>query len=66
VRPTFQSGRGLLVEPHLIDFDGDLYGRTLRLAFVERLRGERRFDSVEELVAQMRADVVRAETICRA
>src|SRR5918992_184421 len=44
VRPTFETGRGLLVEAYLIDFDGDLYGETLRIAFVERLRGERRFE----------------------
>ncbi len=54
VRPTFETGRGLLVEAYLLDFDGDLYGETLRVAFVERLRGERRFDSTEALVDQMR------------
>jgi riboflavin kinase/FMN adenylyltransferase len=57
VRPTFDSGRGLLVESYLLDFDGDLYGQTLRVAFVERLRGERRFASVDLLVDQMRQDV---------
>ena len=40
VRPTFVTGRGLLVEAYLIGFDGDLYGRELRLAFLARLRGE--------------------------
>ena len=39
----FETGRGVLVEAYLIDFDGDLYGKTLRVAFVERLRGEKRF-----------------------
>ena len=53
VRPTFVTGRGLLVEAFLLGFDGDLYGRELRLAFLQRLRGELRFDSVDELVAQM-------------
>ena len=57
VRPTFDSGRGLLVEAYLLDFDGDLYGETLRVAFVKRLRGERRFESAEALVDQMRRDV---------
>ncbi len=66
VRPTFETGRGLLVEAHLIDFDGDLYGETLRIAFVERMRGEKRFESVDELVEQMRADVAEAERICAA
>jgi riboflavin kinase/FMN adenylyltransferase len=57
VRPTFVTGRGLLVEAFLLGFDGDLYERELRLAFLSRLRGELRFDSVEELVEQMRRDV---------
>ena len=43
VRPTFETGRGLLIEAYLIDFDGDLYGQTLRVAFIARLRGEKRF-----------------------
>ncbi len=57
VRPTFVTGRGLLVEAFLLGFEGDLYGRELRLAFLERLRGELRFDSVEALVEQMERDV---------
>jgi riboflavin kinase/FMN adenylyltransferase len=64
VRPTFETGRGLLVEAHLIDFDGDLYGRKLRVAFIERLRGERRFPNVEDLIAQMHRDVEEAERLC--
>jgi len=63
VRPTFDSGRGLLVEAYLMDFDGDLYGETLRIAFVERMRGERRFDSVGELVEQMHRDAEQARRI---
>ncbi len=57
VRPTFDSGRGLLVEAYLLDFDRELYGDVLRVAFVERMRGERRFDSAAALVDQMRRDV---------
>jgi riboflavin kinase/FMN adenylyltransferase len=64
VRPTFESGRGLLVEAHLIGFDGDLYGQDLRIAFVERMRGEKRFDSVDALVEQMQRDVEQAREIC--
>ena len=60
VRPTFDTGRGLLVEAHLIDIDGDLYGQTLRIAFVERMRGEKRFETVDELVEQMNRDVEQA------
>ena len=63
VRPTFQTGRGLLVEAHLIGFDGDIYGEMLRIAFLERLRGEKRFESVDELVAQMNRDVSQAREI---
>ena len=64
VRPTFESGRGVLIETYLIDREEDLYGRTLRVAFVERLRGEKRFPSVEELIAQMRIDVEDAKRVC--
>jgi riboflavin kinase/FMN adenylyltransferase len=66
VRPTFQTGRGLLIEAFLLDFDGDLYGKDLRVAFVERLRGEKRFESVDDLVAQMELDVQQAREICSA
>jgi len=64
VRPMFQTGRGLLIEAYLLDFSGDLYGQTLRIAFTERLRGEKRFESVDELVAQMRRDIDQAREIC--
>jgi riboflavin kinase/FMN adenylyltransferase len=66
VRPTFESGRGVLIETYLIDRNEDLYGRTLRVAFVERLRGEKRFASVEELIAQMKIDVEDAKSVCAA
>jgi riboflavin kinase/FMN adenylyltransferase len=64
VRPTFKTGRGLLVEAYLIDFEGDLYGRQLRVAFIERLRGEKRFPEVDDLVAQMHRDVEEARELC--
>jgi riboflavin kinase/FMN adenylyltransferase len=57
VRPTFVTGRGVLVEAFLLDYTGDLYGRELHIDFQARLRGERRFDSVEALVEQMGRDV---------
>ncbi|MCW3067049.1 MAG: bifunctional riboflavin kinase/FAD synthetase [Solirubrobacterales bacterium] len=65
VRPTFVTGRGMLVEAFLLDFDGDIYGEELRLDFLHRLRGERRFDTVEALVDQMTKDVeaTRAATL---
>ena len=64
VRPTFETGRGLLVEAHLIGFEGDLYGDVLRIAFIERMRGEKRFESPDELVEQMHRDIVLAREIC--
>jgi riboflavin kinase/FMN adenylyltransferase len=64
VRPTFETGRGVLIETYLIDREEDLYGRVLRVAFVKRLRGEKRFASVEELIAQMRIDVEDAKQVC--
>lgn len=63
VRPTFDTGRGELIEAYILDFDGDLYGKQLRLDFLARLRGERRFQSAEELIEQMRRDVERAREI---
>ncbi len=57
VSPTFDTGRGVLIEAYLLDFEGDLYGQELRLKFISRLRGERRFDTSEELVEEMHRDV---------
>jgi len=57
VRPTFETGRGVLVEAFLIDWEGDLYGQELSLEFLRRLRGERRFASAGALVEQMARDV---------
>lgn len=57
VRPMFVTGRGELIEAYVLDFEGDLYGQELHLEFLARLRGERRFPSVAELIEQMRLDV---------
>jgi riboflavin kinase/FMN adenylyltransferase len=64
IRPTFESGRGVLIETYLIDREEDLYGRTLRVAFVERLRGERNYPEVQELIDQMHRDVEDAKRVC--
>ena len=56
VRPTFE-GEGRTIEAYLLDFDDDLYGQTIRLEFVDRLRGEKKFDGIESLVAQIGRDV---------
>jgi riboflavin kinase/FMN adenylyltransferase len=63
-RPTFESELGLLVETYLIDRSEDLYGQNLRVAFVERLRGEERFESAEALIEQMHRDVEDSRRIC--
>jgi riboflavin kinase/FMN adenylyltransferase len=65
VRPTFEQDGELLVEAYLIDFEGDLYGETLRLSFRERLRDEQRFESADALVEQMRRDVERVRESLR-
>jgi riboflavin kinase/FMN adenylyltransferase len=57
VRPMFESGLGELIEAYLIDWSGDLYGQRLSIDFLKRLRGERRFSSVEALIEQMGRDV---------
>jgi riboflavin kinase/FMN adenylyltransferase len=64
-RPTFE-GRDLLLEVHLFDHDADLYGRWLCCDFVERLRDEEKFASVEALQAQMAQDCIRARTLLAA
>ncbi|HEY6761893.1 MAG TPA: bifunctional riboflavin kinase/FAD synthetase [Baekduia sp.] len=63
VRPQFVTGRGELIEAFLIDWSGDLYGARIRVEFLRRLRGERRFESVDALVDQMRDDVSEARAI---
>jgi riboflavin kinase/FMN adenylyltransferase len=63
VRPMFESGRGELIEAYLLDFEGDLYGKPLRIEFLKRLRGERRFGSVDQLVEQMERDVEETRAI---
>ncbi len=63
VRPTFQTGRGELIEAYLLDFEGELYDATLTLEFLERIRGERRFESAEALIEQMHRDVAQTREI---
>jgi riboflavin kinase/FMN adenylyltransferase len=60
VRPTFQDQGERIVEAHILDFAGDLYGQTLGIEFLERLRPERRFESAQALIAQVEEDVAQA------
>ncbi len=62
VNPTF-GGNKRTIEAHLFDFSADLYGQRLRVAFVEHLRGERKFPSVQELVRQIEEDASRARAL---
>lgn len=62
VRPTF-DGQGVRLEVHLLSFDADLYGRVLIVELVDRIRDERRFDGIDALVAQIRADAESARRI---
>jgi riboflavin kinase / FMN adenylyltransferase len=64
VRPTFETGRGVLIETYIIDHEEDLYDKTLRVAFAKRLRGEKRFAGTEDLIAQMNRDVEEAREVC--
>jgi riboflavin kinase / FMN adenylyltransferase len=61
-RPTLTYGPELRVEAHLVDFDGDLYGQEMELTFVEKLRDEQKFSSLEELRAQVARDIALART----
>ena len=56
-RPTFGDGRGVVAEAHLLDFDGDLYGRRIDLSFTHHLRGEQKFEGPNALRAQIARDV---------
>jgi riboflavin kinase/FMN adenylyltransferase len=67
VKPTVESAAPVVAEAHLFDFDGrDLYGEPIRLAFLARLRDERRFPSVAELRAQIAEDAARARGVLAA
>ncbi len=61
--PTFVEQGGLVLEVHVLDWEGDLYDRRVRTAFVGRLRDEAKFPSVESLVEQIRADIRQAREL---
>lgn len=63
-RPTFHGSRQTL-EVNIFDFDGDLYGQTISVSFVKRLRAERRFNSLEALATQLKADKEQVKDILR-
>jgi riboflavin kinase/FMN adenylyltransferase len=61
-RPTFDDGMPVL-EVYLFDFHGDLYGREMEVEFIDFIRGDRKFRSVEELVAQMDEDIAKVQAV---
>ena len=63
VRPTFDDGENRTIEAYLLDFSGDIYGQPLRLEFVQYLRGEEKFDTLQALLDQMDEDVRQARDI---
>jgi riboflavin kinase/FMN adenylyltransferase len=56
-RPTYYEDGALLVEAHILDFDGDLYGQQVQLEVGDRVRGQMKFSCGDDLVAQIRTDV---------
>jgi len=62
-RPTLDNGPQMTIEVHILDYDEDLYGKALRLEFIERLRDEEKFDSIDELKAQLARDEQECRTI---
>jgi riboflavin kinase/FMN adenylyltransferase len=63
--PTFVDSGGLVLEVHVLDFDGDLYDRRVRTTFVEKLRDEAKFESVDALIAQIQLDIEAARHALR-
>jgi len=62
-RPTFDRGDEVVLEAHLFDFEGDLYGKHLRVQLIERLRGEQKFASLDALKTQIAQDCEKAKVI---
>jgi riboflavin kinase / FMN adenylyltransferase len=62
-RPTFDATPGLVVEVHILDYEGDLYGRVMTIRFLARLRDERKFDSPAALVAQLAQDIAEVRAL---
>ena len=62
-RPTLDNGTNRTIEVHIFDFDADIYHHPLRLTFVQGIRPERKFDSLDELAAQLHRDAAEARTL---
>jgi len=62
-RPTIETDGGISIEVHILDFNGNLYGRTLRLEFIAKLREERNFTSLEALQQQLTQDAISTKAL---
>lgn len=62
-RPTFDKGEDIILEAHLFDFDGDLYGKHLRIQLIEHLRAEQKFDGLDAIKTQIALDCEKAREI---
>ena len=62
-RPTLNNGTNLSIEVHIMNYEGNLYGKELHLSFIERIREERKFASLEELKAQIQEDINQASAM---
>ena len=65
IRPTFETDQDASVETYIFDYEGDLYGRVLRVRFLHRIRDEKKFSGIDELKAQIADDVAEAKAIFR-
>ena len=62
-RPTLDNGSDVSIETHILDFNGDLYGQSLTLQFIYRLRDEMRFENLDALIRQLHTDAEKARQI---
>jgi len=63
MKPTFGNGRDTVVEAHVLDYSGDLYGQQVTVEFRHKLRNENRFDNIGDLIGQIRSDVQQARRL---
>ena len=62
-RPTLDNGTNLSIEVHIMNYEGNLYGKELHLSFIERIREEKKFASLDELKAQIQKDIKKASVL---
>lgn len=65
-KPTFHNEHPISLETHILNFDIDIYGETLRINFIEKIRDEKKFNSIDELIKEIKQDIITAEMIIEA